>query len=110
MNTSDYQRGDVFTVKTNPAWGYPDGEVFQIMIIQNDAGEIPCDTVTALRLNTSRDRRRLGWILHDEEIHRYDKRQIHGYMGRLPQQRANALISRAEKHYGLVVPSVLEAP
>ena len=110
MKTRNYHRGDVFTVKTNPAWGYPDGEVFQIMIIQNDAGEIPCDTVTALRLNTSRDRRRPGWILHDEEIHRYDKRQIHGYMGRLPQERANALISRAENHYGFVVPPVLEAP
>ncbi len=110
MKMRDYRRGDVFTVKINPRWDHPDGEVFQIMIIQNDSGEIPCDTVTALRLKTSRDRRRVGWVLHDEKIHRYDKRQLHGYMGRLPQARANALISRAEKHYGLVVPSVLEAP
>ena len=110
MKMRDYQRGDVFTVKTNPAWGYPDGEVFQIMIIQNDSGEIPCDTVTALRLKTSRDRRRPGWILHDEEIRRYDKHQLHGYMGRLPAERVNTLISRAEKHYGFKVPQVLDAP
>ncbi len=110
MKTRNYHRGDVFTVKTNPAWGYPDGEVFQIMIIQNDAGEIPCDTVTALRLKTSRNRRRPGWILHDEEIHRYDKHQLYSYMGRLPHERANALISRAEKHCGFQIPPVLEAP
>ena len=37
MKTRDYRRGDVYTVKANPAWGCPNGEVFQIMIIQNDA-------------------------------------------------------------------------
>ncbi len=110
MRTRDYRRGDVFTVKTNPAWGYPDGEVFQIMIIQNDAGEIPCDTVTALRLRSSRNRRKPGWILHDEEIHRYDKRLLRGYMGRLPAEKASSLISRAEKRCGFQVPPVLEAP
>ena len=110
MRTRDYRRGDVFTVKTNPAWGCPDGEVFRIMIIQNDAGEIPCDTVTAVRLKSSMNRNKPGWRLHDEEIHRYDKRQLRGYMGRLPAEKANALITRAERHYGLQVPFILEAP
>ena len=110
MRTRDYRRGDVFTVKTNPAWGYPDGEIFQIMIIQNDAGEIPCETVTAIRLKNSNNWKQPGWVLHDDEIHRYDKRQLRGYMGCLPAEKANATITRVERHYGFHVPPVLDAP
>ena len=45
MAIRDYHRCDVITVQAIPSWEYPDGETFPIMIIQNDAGEIPCDRV-----------------------------------------------------------------
>ena len=110
MATRDYHRSDVFTVHANPSWGFPDGETFPIMIIQNDAGEIPCDTVTAVRLKPSRNVRSRGWILHDKKIRRFDKRQIMSYMGKLPPAKMEDLIFQAEKSYGFHIPLVLDAP
>ena len=110
MAARDYHRGDVFTVQANPSWGFPDGETFPIMIIQNDAGEIPCDTVTAIRLKPSRNVRSRGWILHDKKIRRIDKRQLMSYMGKLPPAKLEALILQAEKPYGFHIPSILDAP
>ena len=60
MKSRDYHRSDILTVQVNPAWEFPDGETFPIMIIQNDAGEIPCDAVTAVRLAPSRNERNKG--------------------------------------------------
>ena len=110
MATRDYHRGDVFTVQTNPTWGFPDGETFPIMIIQNDAGEVPCETVTAIRLKQSKNERKQGWILHDKRIHRIDKRQLMSYMGNLPATKAEKLISQVESQYGFHVPFELDTP
>ena len=110
MKSRDYHRGDVFTVQANPSWGYPDGQTFPVMIIQNDAGEIPCDAVTAVRLTPSRNVRNKGWMLHDRRIRRIDKRELKSYMGRLPAEQTEALILRAEKPYGFHIPLVLDAP
>ncbi len=110
MAIRDYHRGDVFTVQANPSWEYSDGQTFPIMIIQNDAGEIPCDTVTAVRLKPSRNVRNKGWLLHDKKIRRFDKRQLMSFMGNLPVDKSEKLISQAESRYGLHIPYVLEAP
>ena len=109
MAIRDYHRGDVFTVQANPTWGFPDGESFPIMIIQNDVGEIPCDTVTAVRLKLFRNVSNRGWILHDKKIRRIDKRQLMSYMGNLPVAKSEKLISQAESRYGIHIPFVLEA-
>ena len=110
MAIRDYHRGDVFTVQANPSWEYPNGQTFQIMIIQNDAGEIPCDTVTAVRLKPSRNVHNKGWLLHDRKIRRFDKRQLMSFMGNLPVNKSEKLISQAESRYGIHIPYVLEAP
>ena len=110
MATRNYHRGDVFTVQANPSWEYPDGQTFPIMIIQNDAGEIPCDTVTAVRLKPSRNAHKKGWLLHDRKIRRFDKRQLMSYMGNLPATKSEKLISQVESQYGFHVPFVLDTP
>ena len=80
------------------------------MIIQNDAGEIPCDTVTAVRLKPSRNAHKKGWLLHDRKIRRFDKRQLMSYMGNLPATKSEKLISQVESQYGFHVPFVLDTP
>ena len=110
MITRDYHRGDVFTVQANPSWEYPEGQTFPIMIIQNDVGEIPCNTVTAVRLKPARNIRQKGWMLHDRKIRRFDKRQLMSFMGNLPSVKTEKLIAQAEAQYGLSIPFVLDAP
>ena len=110
MAARDYHRGDVFTVQANPSWEYPDGQTFPIMIIQNDAGEIPCDTVTAVRLKPSNNIHRKDWTLRDRSIHRFDKRQLMRFIGNLPPAKTEKLIAQAEARYGLRIPMVLDAP
>ena len=111
MKISEYRRGEVYEINGCTAYGQPTGDRFPVLIIQNDAGEIPCQTITALRL-----RERAcpsfcqSWRVRDQRIHRFHKKQIRRRIGRLSDTEYETMIHQAERYNGIHIPEVLEAP
>ena len=108
-------RGDLYEIKVQQSWEFPYSQTTTVMILQNDAGEIPCDTVTVLPVRCRRacgarkGHRCSGWK-QSGSIYRADKRQLKAFLGRLSAEHACQLIEELERKLEMRIPEVIEAP
>ena len=111
MAFNEVRRGEIYEIQGCTPFGQPAGERFPVLIIQNDTGEIPCETITALQLcGKVVPPFSQGWRVRDRQIHRHHKRQLQKYVGRLSKAAYTPIIEQAEQANGITVPEVLNAP
>ena len=111
----DLHRGDIYEIKVQPSWGFPHVQTTTVMILQNDAGEIPCSTVTVLPVTGrrpfgARNSHRCSSWKQNGSIYRADKRQLKAFLGRLSAEHAGKLIEELERKLETYIPEVIEAP
>lgn len=106
----DFHRGDIYEVKMPPTWEHPNGATATVVILQNDAGEIPCQTVTALKVM---ERGRGGanrLAAAKQKVWRLNKRPLRDYKGCLSQEQTKRLLKAVEDALGICIPEAIEAP
>lgn len=116
MIIRDLHRGDIYQYRISHSCEFPFGTQGFAMVVQNDAGEIPNQTLSVLFLKRS-NLRNLGeqpqdahWHLADRNIHRLDKRQLVAFCGVLSPVRVRSIMATIEKHTGVCIPEIIEAP
>ena len=111
MTFQEIRRGEIYEINGCSSFGQPTGERFPVLIIQNDTGEIPCETITALRLwGKVTPPFSQGWRVRDKQIHRYHKKQLCRYVGRLSREAYQPMIRQVEQTQGVRIPETIDAP
>lgn len=116
MTARDLHRGDIYQYKVDHSWEFPFGTHGFAMVVQNDAGEVPNQTLSVLFLkrsnlrNLSEQPQSSQWHLADRNIHRLDKRQLVAFCGSLPPVRVRAMMETVETRIGVCIPEIMEAP
>ena len=110
---NDLHRGDIYEAKISTAPNLPITETALVMILQNDAGEIPCQTVSVVKLkkrgfHLASGNPKLG--LAERKVQKLDKIQLNEYVGRYSRERALAYVEAIEEHIGIGIPEIIIPP
>jgi hypothetical protein len=104
-----YRRGEIYRYNIQPLVSPHSNNIGYAMILQNDAGEIPCGTVTVALLKPSVNKSH-PWRMADKLPRRLDKRQLTTRLGAMPAKHREVILSALEVNTYLPVPEILEAP
>ena len=119
-----YRRGDIYLADLNPFYGFEQGGVRPVLILQNNVGNYFCPTliVAPLTSQIKKPNQPTHFLLENvrglekpamviaEQIRTIDKRRIRKYLGRLDRQTMEALAECLEVSLGLYIPEEMEAP
>lgn len=119
-----YRRGDIYLADLNPFYGFEQGGVRPVLVLQNNVGNYFCPTliVAPLTSQIKKPNQPTHFLLENvrglekpamviaEQIRTIDKRRIRKYLGRLDRQTMEALAECLEVSLGLCIPEEMEAP
>ncbi len=119
-----YRRGDIYLADLNPFYGFEQGGVRPVLVLQNNVGNYFCPTliVAPLTSQIKKPNQPTHFLLENvrglekpamviaEQIRTIDKRRIRKYLGRLDHQTMEALAECLEVSLGLYIPEEMEAP
>ena len=119
-----YRRGDIYLADLNPFYGFEQGGVRPVLVLQNNVGNYFCPTliVAPLTSQIKKPNQPTHFLLENvrglekpamviaEQIRTIDKRRIRKYLGRLDRQTMEALAECLEVSLGLYIPEEMEAP
>ncbi len=119
-----YRRGDIYLADLNPYYGYEQGGIRPVLVLQNNVGNFFCPTLivapltsqlkkpnqpTHFLLDNVRGLNRPAMVIA-EQIRTIDKRRIRRYLGRVDRQTMDDLAECLEVSLGLYIPEEMEAP
>lgn len=119
-----YRRGDIYLADLNPHYGFEQGGVRPVLVLQNNVGNFFCPTliVAPLTSHLKKLSQPTHFLLENvrgldkpamviaEQITTIDKRRIRKYMGRVDRETMNDLSECLEVSLGLYIPEEMEAP
>ena len=119
-----YRRGDIYLADLNPYYGFEQGGIRPVLVLQNNVGNIFCPTliIAPLTSQLKKLKQPTHFLLNDvhgldkpamvvaEQIRTIDKRRIRKYLGRVDRQTMNDIAECLEVSLGLFIPEEIEAP
>lgn len=119
-----YRRGDIYLADLNPYYGFEQGGVRPVLVLQNNVGNFYCPTLIIVPLTSQikKPNQPTHFLLNDvrglnrpamviaEQIKTIDKRRIRKYLGKVDRQTMDELAECLEVSLGLYIPEEMEAP
>lgn len=119
-----YRRGDIYLADLNPYYGFEQGGVRPVLVLQNNVGNYFCPTliVAPLTSQVKKLNQPTHFVLENvsgldgdamvlmEQIKTIDKRRIRKYMGRVDRQTMDDLSESLEVSLGLYILEEMGAP
>lgn len=119
-----YRRGDIYLADLNPYYGFEQGGVRPVLVLQNNIGNYYCPTLIIVPLTSQikKPKQPTHFLLNDvrglnrpamviaEQIKTIDKRRIRKYLGKVDRQTMDELAECLEVSLGLYIPEEMEAP
>lgn len=119
-----YRRGDIYLADLNPYYGFEQGGVRPVLVLQNNVGNFYCPTLIVVPLTSQikKPNQPTHFLLNDvrglnrpamviaEQIKTIDKRRIRKYLGKVDRQTMDELAECLEVSLGLYIPEEIEAP
>ena len=119
-----YRRGDIYLADLNPYYGFEQGGVRPVLVLQNNVGNFYCPTLIIVPLTSQikKPNQPTHFLLNDvrglnrpamviaEQIKTIDKRRIRKYLGKVDRQTMDELAECLEVSLGLYIPEEIEAP